>query len=98
MINKVATKQDIREWLEEKITPDYHDHPNRPITHLLVCCDLFDFEDYPIYVSDEENVVDILDEIRHTNDNAIGSKVMEVYSYKLDIDQQLAQYKTWNVE
>jgi hypothetical protein len=93
----MTTKNKIKEWLYIKITPEYHEYPNRPITHMVVVYDLFDFEDYPIYISDEEKVDDILKEIEHSNDGAIGSKVMEVYSYKMDIGQQLVQNRVWNV-
>lgn len=81
-----TTKQDIREWFERaKTDPD--------VTHMLVVCDMFDYEDYPVSVYSFENV---LDRIKEYSKNM--QKVMEVYSMKLPMESQLNEHRSWNTE
>lgn len=76
----VTTQQEIREWLEEG-------RKKKDITHMIVVCDRFDLEDYPIYVAKTQNVRELYGEYHGPN----MQKVMEVYSYKHDLEMQLQQ-------
>ena len=69
---------DIRRWLEEA---------PKGSTHMLVVCDTFDYEDYPVYVKPAENVYTVAQE--HNGPNM--TKLMEVYSFspKYTIEGQL---------
>ena len=42
-----ATLQGIREWLE-RAEPEH--------THMIVMCDTFDHDDYPVFVESDEDV------------------------------------------
>ncbi len=42
-------------------------------THLIVVCDTFDYEDYPVYVMPSENV-----EVKKLNYNANMQRIMEI--------------------
>ncbi len=88
-----ATHNEIANWLTRKITPEWYENPGRPVTHMLVVCDTFDYEDYPVYVSDQEDVHEVIK--KHDGPNM--QKVMEVYSYKMDLKAQLATERVWNV-
>lgn len=43
-----ATKEDIRSWLKRG--------KESGATHMIVVCDTYDHEDYPVYVMPDENV------------------------------------------
>jgi hypothetical protein len=72
----MTTKEDIREWVE---------NAPRGTTHMIVVCDTFSHEDYPVYVSRRENVHDREAEYRGKN----MQTVMEVYNLKKNISRQL---------
>lgn len=61
-------------------------------THMIVVCDTFDHEDYPVYVVEGYN---IHKEVARYNCNM--NRVMEVYSYAMDLDKQLAQKRAYNL-
>lgn len=70
-----ATKSEISQWLKEM----------RKIgaTHMVVKCDTFDWEDYPIFVMPDEDVREIA--------NKKGDQLMEVYSANYTDDEQLSE-------
>jgi hypothetical protein len=61
-------------------------------SHMLVVCDGFDYEDYPVLVMPGEDVEKKVDEY-----NALGMQnVMEVYHMQIDLAMQLGQVRAWN--
>lgn len=58
-------------------------------THVLIVCDTFDYEDYPVYVTDAQDVREIA--AAHNGPNM--TKLMEVYSLtaKHTLAEQFAQ-------
>lgn len=74
----MTTKEMIREWLEKG--------EEEGATHVIVVCDTFDYEDYPVMVKPSERVREKVEEYRKKR----WSKVMEVYNLSMDIDEQLA--------
>ncbi len=81
----MTTRDEIREWFE-------HPWIQGP-THMIVVCDTYDWEDYPVYVKPTESPREVLNS--YINDSM--SKVMEVYSYSLDIESQLAEHRAWHI-
>lgn len=79
-----TSKEQIKAWFEDH-RPTY--------THMLVVCDCFDYEDYPVYVKESE---DLEDKVNEFNKNM--QKVMEVYSYSIPIEAQLQEPHSWHVE
>ena len=79
----MTTKDDIRRWLENG--------KKKRVTHLIVVCDTFDYEDYPVYVHKNENVHEV--EEQHSKDM---QRVMEVYKLSMDWDEQLNQKRSFN--
>lgn len=61
-----TTLQDIKGW---------YDRSEKNATHMLIVCDTFGHEDYPVYVGPNE---DLQERIAYYNTNM--QRVMEVYS------------------
>lgn len=74
-----TTKADIRGWLERGQAQN--------ATHMIVATDTYDWGDYPVFVSADQDVHKV--EAQH-------EKVMEVYRLDLDWDQQLNQFRAYN--
>lgn len=79
-----ASKWMIESWLkrEKAAESDY----------MLVVCDTFDHEDYPVYVSKK----DIDKTIQQYSGNM--QTIMEIYNLSLDIDAQLAEKRAWHIK
>lgn len=83
-----ATRDNIFDWLMNKNYPLRKSNA----THMLVVCDTYDYEDYPIFVGADEDVHTV---IRKFSDNM--QKVMEVYNLSLPIIPQTREYRAWNI-
>jgi hypothetical protein len=81
----MTTKQDIKEWLDEAKAKN--------ATHMLVVCDTFDYEDYPVYVLSGQDVNKQI--LFYSKDM---QKVMEVYNLNMNIDYQLNEQRSYNIE
>lgn len=79
-----ATKQDIIGWLNQGKSSN--------ATHMIVVCDTYDYDDYPVYVHVGENVES---KIRSHQGNM--QKVMEVYSYALPLESQLNERRAYHI-
>ncbi len=80
-----ASKADIKKWFEEGIL----DPSN---THMIVVCDTFDHEDYPVYVTEDKSARVVASEY----DNGSMQTVMEVYNLKRDMEEQLSERRCFN--
>lgn len=80
-----ASKQDIRGWFQRGLEIG--------ATHMIVVCDTFDHEDYPVYVKPGEDP-------REQEKGYRGefSRVMEVYAMHLDMETQLAEERAFHYE
>ena len=76
-----TTREDISRWLQEG--------KERGATHMIVVCDTFDWEDYPVYVLPGENVREKAAEY----DGKEMQKIMEVYSLSQDLEAQLDEHR-----
>ena len=75
-----ASAEDIRSWLNRaKAKPN--------CTHVVVVCDTYDWEDYPVFVMQNE---DIQEQVDHYNGSSM-QKVLEVYKLDLDLDTQMQE-------
>lgn len=81
-----ATRQDIECWLQQGVASNS--------THVVIFCDTFDWEDYPVYVQRGQDVLKVIEE--HKKENHMD-KVMEVYNLSLDIQSQLAEYRAYHL-
>jgi len=82
----MTTIEKIKQWILEG--------QKKNATHLIVVCDRFDMSDYPIYVNDNQKVKDVYEEY----ENKEMSKVMEVYSYNIDIEKQLKERRAFHFD
>jgi len=73
------TRDDIRAWLAWAI--------EKNATHMFVVCDMFDWEDYPVFVSSPEECLLKFEELNGPN----MQKIMEVYDLSLDLEAQLSE-------
>ncbi|MCI9434960.1 MAG: bifunctional (p)ppGpp synthetase/guanosine-3',5'-bis(diphosphate) 3'-pyrophosphohydrolase [Bacilli bacterium] len=81
------TKEEIRKIVMHGNTGEY--------SHVIICCDTFDYEDYPVYIKYGEDIKTI---IANYNDYNKMSKVMEVYNYNLDLEKQLNETRSYHIE
>ena len=79
-----ATQVDIRRWFETA--------KEQNATHLIVACDTWDWDDYPVYVDKSQ---DVRKEERRIQSSEM-QKVMEVYNINMDMESQLREYRSFN--
>jgi hypothetical protein len=79
-----ATSQDIERWFERGI--------KQGATHMIVVCDTFDWDDYPVYVIAGQSARDVADQYSGKN----MQKVMEVYNLSMSKESQMAQHRAFN--
>jgi hypothetical protein len=58
---------------------------------MVIVCDTFDWEDYPVFVGPDEDVVQVADNYRKNM-----QRVMEVYQLDLDKELQLGEYRAFH--
>ena len=80
-----TTIQDLKEWFERGRKDE--------ATHMIVVCDTFDHEDYPVFVKKGESVHD---KIKYYNGPNM-QRIMEVYSYSKTFEQQSGG-RVWNTD
>ena len=78
-----ATTSDISRWFDSAI--------EQQATHMIVVCDTYDWEDYPVYVNKPDDVHEIEYKIKGNM-----QKVMEVYKMSMDKNQQMNQHRAFN--
>lgn len=79
-----ASRSNIRHWFEEGV--------GEGATHMIVVCDTFDHEDYPVFVKDGEDARDKA----KAYDNREMQRLMEVYDLRRDMDVQLNAHRVFN--
>lgn len=80
----MTSKDTIRQWLQQGIEENQ--------THVIVVCDTYDYEDYPVYVDETEDVREV--EKKYNGQNM--QRIMEVYNLKMNIEDQLNQHRAFN--
>lgn len=73
-----TTKDDLRHWFDRGVKCG--------ATHMIVVCDTFEHEDYPVYVDPDADLHDVVK--RH--DEQSMQRVMEVYDLKADREAQMS--------
>jgi len=80
----MTTVADIRQWLDDADEND---------THMIVVCDTFSYDDYPVYVNKGQNVRDEVNNRKGKN----MQTVMEVYDLSKDHEKQLDADRVHNL-
>jgi hypothetical protein len=73
-----ATYQDVAAWFDRGVKNN--------ATHLIVVCDTFDWDDYPVYVDESEDFYSVYDKYSGGQNM---QRIMEVYDLKADKAEQL---------
>lgn len=81
-----TSRETISRWFDAGKDADF--------THMIVVCDTYDYEDYPVYVDRDEDVRDKFREFNGVN----MQRVMEVYSFKVDKDIQMSETRAFHYE
>jgi hypothetical protein len=81
-----TTREDIKKWLDRGKEWD--------ASHMLVVCDGFSYEDYPVYVTME---ADVNEAFRNYHGKKM-QRVMEVYSFRRDLDEQLNERRAFHFD
>ncbi len=84
----MTTRDDIKEWFKRGVKDKSHP------THLLVVCDTFEHDDYPVYVKPDEDVHEKAGKYNGTNMQVL----MEVYHLGMDMETQLAEHRSFNYD
>lgn len=78
-----TTRQDIIGWFKRG--------KDQGATHMIIVCDTYDWEDYPVYVMPDEDV-----HKKHSQYSGPNmQKVMEVYNLQKDMDSQMKQHRNF---
>ena len=75
-----TTIETIRNWLTRAKPND---------RYLIVACDCFDYEDYPVFATEDE----FAEKYARVNDRDNMQKVMEVYDLKANTETQLCEVR-----
>jgi hypothetical protein len=75
---------DIEGWFQRGV--------NEGATHMIVVCDTFDHEDYPVFVKPGEDVR----EREKSYQGREMQRVMEVYNLGMNMADQLSQHRAFN--
>lgn len=78
-----TSRETIRGWIERGIA--------HGCTHMLVVCDTFTYEDYPVYVTPDQICQIVYEDYAGQN----MQKVMEIYDLTDDVEAQLAKRRAW---
>ncbi len=81
-----TTRQDIAEWFDRGLKEN--------AAFMIVACDTFDHEDYPVFVKPGEDLDKQI--IFYSNPNQM-SRVMEVYDLTGSKDEQVNSGRVWNL-
>lgn len=79
-----ATKQDISRWFDRGVVEGK--------SHLIVVCDTYDHDDYPVYVNPDQDAKEVAAMYNGKN----MQRIMEVYSLSMDKEVQLNQFRAFN--
>lgn len=77
-----TTVSDLRRWFDEGV--------ERGATHMIIKCDMMDYEDYPIYVKHGENPREVSAEN--------PERAMECYDLRMDRESQLREIRAFHWE
>lgn len=64
-------------------------------SHLLICIDNFDYSYFPRFISNDENIYKVINNIT-CNNNMLS--IVEIYNYREDINKQLNEIRAYHIE
>ena len=85
--NIMTTRDEIRQWLIEGKEKNHK--------YMMVICDTYDHEDFPVYYDTRDEVVTRLNKTRSDNNNM--ERTMEIYDLSMSIKKQLEEHTAWHI-
>ena len=82
----MTLKNEISEWFDRGLSSN--------MSHLLVVCDTFEYEEYPVFAKNNDDCLIKYEKYRFGENM---QRLMEVYDLRLDKESQLNQRRTWNI-
>jgi hypothetical protein len=80
----MTTKQQISDWFDRGLS--------QKASHMIVVCDTFEHEDYPVFVAEHEEVREKSKQYNGQN----MQKIMEVYDLSISKEEQLSSVRVFN--
>lgn len=80
-----ASKEEISKWFDEGV--------KKAATHMIIACDTFDYDDYPVFVHSKQSVEKEVKRLDGVN----MQRVMEVYKLSDPKGKQLNEYRAYNL-
>ena len=81
----MTTRDEISAWFDRGVA--------QKATRMLVVCDTFDHEDYPVFVFTDKEALEQFEHYHMKN----MQKVMEVYDLRLSKSEQLSQHRVMHL-
>lgn len=81
----MTTREQISVWFDEGLA--------QGATHMIVACDTFDHDDYPVYCTSNKATLERYKSL----DNVNMQKVMEVYDLKADKAAQMQEHRAFHL-
>jgi hypothetical protein len=82
-----ASMRDIENWFDRGVEDK--------ATHLIVACDTFDHDDFPVYVLGGDDFWSVYGRYANKPDQML--RVMEVYDLSADKQNQLMEFRAWHL-
>lgn len=79
----MTSRDEIKEWFEHGVENNN--------THMIVVCDTWNYEDFPVFCKNNIN-----DKINNYESNK-DYRVMEVYNLSLNMEEQLNEARCYNI-
>lgn len=79
-----ASTSNLIRWFQEGVKQN--------ATHMIVVCDTYDWEDFPVYVSADQDAREVASKYAGAN----MQKIMEVYNLKMNMDSQMAEHRAFH--
>lgn len=80
-----ASLTDISNWFDQGV--------KQKATHMIIVCDTYDYEDYPVFAYSKGEARE-----KYDNHNGVNmQRVMEVYNLEMDKEEQLMQRRVFNL-
>lgn len=76
-----ASKETLGRWFDEGVI--------KKATHLIVVCDTFDHDDYPVYANGDDETLEKYE--KYSNKNM--QTVMEVYDLRAEKTEQMEEHR-----
>ena len=80
-----ASRKEISDWFDEGIQDKR--------SHMIVVCDTFDHDDYPVYADTDDDCRERYNDLNGKN----MQRVMEVYDLRQDKAAQMDESRAWHL-